>query len=408
MSIFTRFTLVCATLLPFCATLSAAKEGQLLVWINGEQGIEGIREVAARFTEEQGIPVEVRAVPSAPREFKQVAESEDAPDIVFGNHDRVGSWADAGLIREVQAPEAYRAGFYDLAWQAVTYRGKTWGYPLTIDSVGLIYNRELVPEPPKTLEEIAELAPKLQEEHHVEAILWDYDNPYFSWGVLAAQGAYVFGWDGADYDLSDLGVLQPGTVEGLQLLAEMVRQGLLPQTASYNVMEAKVNAGDCAMMINGPWAWENLRRSGIDFGVAPVPGTNGEAGRPFVGVQVGLISAASPNGEAAEQFLRNYLVTSQGLRTMDRDFPLVVPTIKAFAEQKAQDDAHIKGTLQNIERGQLIPNIPEMGLFWQGMGSALDYTTSGQLPASEALGIVVERLTPQIQQPALPGLVPAE
>ena len=43
------------------------------------------------------------------------------------------------------------------------------------------------------------------------------------------------------------------------------------------------------MMISGPWDWPNLMKSGIDFGVVPMPDINGRLGKAFVGVQVAYI-----------------------------------------------------------------------------------------------------------------------
>jgi len=41
-------------------------------------------------------------------------------------------------------------------------------------------------------------------------------------------------------------------------------------------MEAAFNKGDVAMMITGPWAWDNLKKSNIDFAVAPIPDVAGK------------------------------------------------------------------------------------------------------------------------------------
>jgi maltose/maltodextrin transport system substrate-binding protein len=47
--------------------------------------------------------------------------------------------------------------------------------------------------------------------------------------------------------------------------------------------------GKLAMTIAGPWAWSNLTRSGISFGVAPMPGVNGNCGAITTGrTQIGI------------------------------------------------------------------------------------------------------------------------
>jgi hypothetical protein len=92
----------------------------------------------------------------------------------------------------------------------------------------------------------------------------------------------------ASGELGELAVTSASEPEGgaataLEEIVGLIDGGIMPRGASYSVMEQQMNRGNLAMMISGPWAWSNLRRSGIDFGVAPVPGINGNPGRPFVG-----------------------------------------------------------------------------------------------------------------------------
>ncbi|MFP3490446.1 hypothetical protein R0K20_22875, partial [Staphylococcus sp. SIMBA_130] len=75
----------------------------------------------------------------------------------------------------------------------------------------------------------------------------------------------------------------------------MIEQGVLAGDADYGSMMEGFKAGDVAMIINGPWAWSELRDAGIDVGIADVPTTTGEPGRPFVGVLAAGISAVSTN-----------------------------------------------------------------------------------------------------------------
>ena len=64
-----------------------------------------------------------------------------------------------------------------------------------------------------------------------------------------------------------------------------------------------MDSGILATMLSGPWSWANLRKSGIDFGLAPVPGVDGNPGRPFVGLWTAMINRATPNsGLAAPRY----------------------------------------------------------------------------------------------------------
>ena len=61
--------------------------------------------------------------------------------------------------------------------------------------------------------------------------------------------------------------------------------------------------GKVAMIISGPWAWSNLIASGIDFGLAPMPGVDGKPAHPFVGVSAAYVNRSSPNTNLIPYFI---------------------------------------------------------------------------------------------------------
>jgi maltose/maltodextrin transport system substrate-binding protein len=380
--------------LPVLLPLRAAEPGQLLIWINGDKGYRGLQQVADRFSKELGIPVKVEAPEGVTDKFFQAAQAGKGPDIFMWPHDRLGEWADAGLLRPIEVDAATKAKFFDKGWEAFTHKGRTWAYPVSLESVGLIYNTKFVTNPPKTLADVTALADELKAKN-VAPIMWDYATPYFSWGFLASGGAYVFGRDAkGDYNVSDIGINVPGAVKALEEIVGLIDKGILPKGVSYSVMDAKMNAGELAMMISGPWAWGNLRKSGIPFSVAPMPGVNGQPGKPFVGVLGAMINRASPNADLAEEFLKTYLLTNDGLRTMNADVPLGVPALKSFYEELSKDPL-IAASKASVDAGMLMPNVPEMGRFWSAFGSALSNATNGQATPQKALDLAAERMKPR-------------
>jgi maltose/maltodextrin transport system substrate-binding protein len=269
--------------------------------------------------------------------------------------------------------------------------GKIWGYPIAFEAVGLIYNKKLVAKPPRTFEEIFALHKKLDKDGK-KAILWDYNNTYFTFPLLAAQGGYAFKRraDGS-YDGSNIGINSKGAIKGLDMLLRLINEGVMPRGASYADMEAGVAKGEIAMMINGPWAWANLKQAGIDFGVAPLPTIGGKPAKPFVGVLGAMINQASPDQALAIEFIENYLLTADNLKLIDDDKQIGVPALKSFY-QKLQKDPLIKATMVNVKNGVLMPNNPEMGKFWSAMGPALENATRGRQNAKEALDAAAKRV----------------
>lgn len=370
----------------------AAEQGKLLIWINGDKGYNGLAKVGEEFTRKTGVPVVVEHPEDAPNKFQQAAAAGKGPDIWIWPHDRVGEWLGAGLLQPVTPSKKVQADIDPLGWKAFTVGGKTWGYPVSIEAVALVYNKDLVPTPPKTFEEVIALDKKLAAQGK-KAILWDYTNTYFTWPLLGAGGGYAFKAKGdGSYDATDTGVANAGALKGAELLAQMVKDGVMPKGAAYADMESGVNQGKVAMMINGPWSWDNLRKSKINFGVAKIPAVGGAKATPYVGVLGAMISKASPNREVAVEFIENFMLTPAGLKMIDDDVPLGVPASKAFYDQ-LKSNPNIQATMASAQDGSPMPNNPEMGRFWSAMQSALQNVTEGRQTPKAALDAAAKRIT---------------
>ncbi|HET7796014.1 MAG TPA: maltose/maltodextrin ABC transporter substrate-binding protein MalE [Rhizobacter sp.] len=369
----------------------AAEPGKLLVWINGDKGYKGIIKIGEEFTKKTGIPVTVEYPEDAPSKFQAAAAAGKGPDIWIWPHDRIGEWIAGGLLQPVTPGKKVQADIDPLAWKAFTVAGKTWGYPMSIEAVALVYNKALVPTPPKSFEEVVALDKKLSASGK-KAILWDYNNTYFTWPLLAANGGYPFKLkaDGT-YDANDTGVNNAGALKGAELLAKMVSDGTMSKGANYAEMEAGMAQGKVAMMINGPWSWDNLKKANINFGVAKIPTVGGKKAAPFVGVLGAMITKATPNRDLAVEFLENHMLTVDGLKKINDDVPLGTPANKALFDE-LKGNPNIQATMASAQDGAPMPNNPEMGRFWSSMASALQNMTEGRQSPKEAMDAAAKRI----------------
>ena len=374
--------------------LAQAGDLKLLVWINGDKGYNGLQKVGDAFERDSGVKVTVQHPEGAPDKFQSSSGAGKGPDVFCWPHDRVGEWARSGLIVPIRPREKLRNEIDASAWKAFQYQGQTWGYPLAIEAIGLIYNKKLVPTPPKSFEEVIAMDRAFVAQGK-KAILWDYDKSFFSWPMLAGAGGYIFGRDAAgNLDVRDIGVNTPGAVKAAEVLSGLVRNGQMPKGAGYAEMESAFSRGEVAMMISGPWAWDNAKRSNIDFGVAPIPSVNGHPAKPFVGVLGCMISAPSKVKDLAREFIENYLLRVDSLKTINADVPLGTPANKAFYAELASDP-NISATMENARVGEPIPNIPETGKFFTAMDAALEAITQGRQSPKAALDGAAERISTQ-------------
>jgi maltose/maltodextrin transport system substrate-binding protein len=379
--------LIILLLLAGAQIAAAWTNGQLLIWMDADRA-SAMRSVADQFEKDFGIPVRIETPVKITDDFPLAAQAGKGPDIVVWPHDKVGEWADGGMIAPIEVTSAYKQQFYPIAWEAVRHRAQLWGYPISFEVIGLIYNKKLVEgAPPTQLSELISCHQKLKAAHpDFNSILWDYSNPYYSWGILASGGGYIFGKTKDGYDPRDVGVDTPGAVQGLSEMVHLIDTGVLPRMASStDIPEQLMCQGKLAMMISGPWDWPNLMKSGIDFGVAPMPGINGKLGKAFIGVTVAYINRSSPNRDLAKEFLEKYTFTKESLCAMDHVKPIGIPAMISLYDDLAQSNPLLGEMKRCADEGEVMPNIPQMGRFWTSFGTALELATNGRSSPAAAL-----------------------
>jgi maltose/maltodextrin transport system substrate-binding protein len=381
------FTLFLALFL-IPTNLFAWTNGELLIWMDSARA-QGLRLTAKKFEKDLGIKVTIETPSNITNDFPISAQAGQGPDIVVWAHDKVGEWADGGLIAPVEVSNEFVKRFFPNAWRAVRHQEWLWGYPIALETVTLIYNKRLLEgPPPKQLSELVSINKAIKEMHPgVTAILWDYNSAYYSWGILASTGGYVFGdgKDGAYFNVGNVGVANPGAVRGLSQIIALVRPGILPPYVSYSDVEAMMAQGKVAMIISGPWAWANLIASGIDFGLAPMPGVGGMPAHPFVGISVAYVNRSSPNTNLVPYFIEHYLLTDEGLSAMNQEKPIGVPALISLYQRWSKKDPLVRQLNAAVNLGQVMPNIPEMGRFFSSVGAALQVATQGRASPQQAL-----------------------
>ena len=370
----------------------AAEIPKLLVWINGDKGYDGLQKVGDAFTAVSGVKVVVQHPEGATDKFQAAAAAGKGPDIFCWPHDRTGEWARSGLLVPVHPPKRVRDEIDESAWKAFTYKGKVWGYPLSIEAVGLVVNRDLVKTVPTTFDEVIALDKELMKQGK-KALLWDYNKSFFTWPILAGAGGEVFGRStNGELDPSVVGVNSPGAVAGAAMLSKLIEGGTMPRGARYAEMEAGFARGEIAMMITGPWAWDNARKAKINFSVAPVPAViPGKPSKSFVGVLGCMIAAPSKAKDIAREFIENHLLRVDSLKMISANVPLGTPANKAYFAELA-GDGNIRATMENARMGEPLPNIPELGKFFPAMDAALEAISQGRQTPKEALDGAAARM----------------
>jgi maltose/maltodextrin transport system substrate-binding protein len=382
-----RVSLVLLALLLSPVQVHAWTNGELLIWMDAERG-KAAEAIAQKYEDDLGLKVTIETPEKLTDNFPIAAQAGKGPDIIIWAHDKVGEWADGGLIAAVDVSSDFSKKFFPKSWQASLHQGSYWGYPIALETVTLIYNKALLDgaPPPIDLSELSVISEKIKKNHPgVIPILWDPRSAYYTWPILASGGGYVFGKNGSEYNINNVGIATPGAVAALTKIVALIQSGILPKVCSYSETEEFMGQGKLAMMISGPWAWSNLIQKGIDFGVALVPGVDGKVGRPFVGVSVAYLNRSSPNQDLSKEFLERYLLTEEGLAVINQAKPIGIPALISSYEKISRNNPRLRELKASVDYGQVMPNIPQMGRFFSAVGAALELAAEGQLPARTAL-----------------------
>jgi len=373
--------------LSMCALGSAwaADKPGLVIWTGDESFAAGFRKVAEEYTRRTGIPVTVSMPAQRVTDAFQEAASKGlkGPDIFIWPHDHIGEWARKGWILPVNPSPRLKDDVYQIVWDALTSNGKQWAYPIAVEVLTMVYNKNLVAEPPKNYEDLPALHQKLKGKG-VTTMSWDVRSSYYSWPLLAAGGANVFSRDmNGNYLPKQVGVNQPTVLKGLEFTMSLVKDGIIPGSMQTKEAEEAMKNGKLGILVTGPWLWGDLKKANINYGIAPLPNFGGRAARPFVGVVGAMVSAKSTNQKAAFDFLEN-AITPQGLQIINKYRPLGIPASKELFWGFYEDE-HIRKAMEGVFTGGVMPNNPEMQYYWKYFDKALADSFSGAAKPKDAL-----------------------
>jgi arabinogalactan oligomer / maltooligosaccharide transport system substrate-binding protein len=387
-----------ALLAALAVTASAASASQhkgvtITIWDyfdappNGTAERNALLAVAQKWAKKTGNKVvDPGYVANKENKFIQAAPAGQGPDILMEPHDRTGSFVVPGLLSA--APKnlltsSQASDYSAVSLQAFQYNGKQYGLPWAVETYFLFYNKQLVPNPPKTWGGLVIQAKKLTQGDQY-GFLWDTTNFYYDYAFMAGYGGYVFKHTAKGLDPNQLGVDTPGSIKGLKLIQDLTNYyKLVPPATNTNIMEGEFASGKAGMIIDGPWAVAGFKAKNVNFGVAPLPEfKTGSPMKPFIGVQGFLVNKYSKKAAVAWDLVK-YLSENAQL-------PLFkaagrVPVLKSVANSPlVKANAVAQAVSQSASLGEPMPNIPAMSVVWSPMANALGTLVNGKATPAQA------------------------
>ncbi|MER5426852.1 ABC transporter substrate-binding protein [Streptosporangium roseum] len=214
--------------------------------------------------------------------------SDAYPDIAY----LYGSWAAniarspkvADLSEHVKDPAVGWTDFWANEREAVTVQGKVIGFPAVVDNMVVLYNRKLLakagvtpPEPGWTWADFRATAKKTTDASAgVFGTTWA-----ISGGEEAVWGLWPMIWQaGGDIlspDHKKAVFNSPAGQRSLDLLRAMTidDKSVYLDSSPAEKGQKLFESGRLGLFMSGPWVLPDLQEAGIDYGVAQLPGTDG-------------------------------------------------------------------------------------------------------------------------------------
>lgn len=368
-------------------------DADLVIWTDNLK-IDAVKSVAEPFGEANGISVEVQAVSSDLQvNFVTANAAGNGPDVVVGAHDWIGNLVQNGAIDPLQLTPEQLQGYSEKAVQATTYDAKLYGVPYGIESLGLYRNTAIVPDEPATLDEAIAAGQKAVKAGDVESALnlpvGELGDAYHMQPLFTSLGGYLFGTDAnGGYVPTDLGVGKPGSLEAAQRIASLGEKGdkVLRRSVSGDNSIALFTEGKAAFLVSGPWALGDVRDSGIEYAVQPIPGFQGEeAAEPFMGAQAFMVASGGQNKAFAQEFVSTGVNNEDAMMTMYEGAQLP-PAMLSVQDAVQGEDADVALFAEAANRAAPMPAIPAMAAVWEPLGKAYAAIVGGADPAKTMKG----------------------
>ncbi len=357
-------------LLPF----SARAQKEIVVW-HGYSGGEkaAFEKVVDSFNKAHTgkIKVTTLAVPDetlAGRIAAAVPRGQ-GPDVFLFSQDLLGGWAAAG---NTVAPldsfldPAIKGRFLKPTLDAMTYQGTTYGLPLSFQVITLIYNKKLVPVPPKTTAELEAVAKRLTNAPAGRFGLAYWHSDFYH------QAALMNGFGGGVFLGRKPTLNSAQNVASLNCLLKWINQGFMPAEPSTALAASLFNQGKAAMVFSGPWFLGGIDK-GVDYGLAPLP-TISESGnkpmRPWITVEGVYIAAPSKNKDAAYE-LAKYLTDVPAARVLALEGRQIPANQGVYADPQVANDPILKAFRRQVDVAVPMPNLPEMPMIWSPAAAAM-------------------------------------
>jgi multiple sugar transport system substrate-binding protein len=400
-----------------CQSTSQSQVTRITLWqgVNPPPNRDVLQKLVDKFNQTHSdIQVESLYVGQADQQMPKILSAvvgSAPPDLLWYNPTIAGQLVELNALiplDEMLANSSIKPEIDSALFGSMEYNGKIWSVPFATNNVGIFYRPSLfkaagITELPKTWEEFRQVAKKLTrdtngdgsiDQHGMFLPLGKGEFTVFTWlAFMWSGGGELVSGDSQQAAAVKLAGNQ-GAEAALQFWRDLITDSSSVLSSPERGYETDAFlSGKVAMQISGPWTLGQLKATGVDFDVFPIPTSKRPA--TSIGGENLFIFKTTPEREKAAFTFAEYAMSEKFQTELALGTGYLPINLKSRESIKYQEFIKelpmLKVFLEQAKVGRSRPIFPGYNRVSDNIGRAVEAVLLGNSP-QEALKASQQRL----------------
>jgi arabinogalactan oligomer/maltooligosaccharide transport system substrate-binding protein len=251
----------------------------------------------------------------------------------------------------------------DRAIEAMTYRAELYGIPYASDSIALLRNPELAPEPPATMEKLIDHGRSLCRARRARepmALQVGTGDAFYVYPLYTSAGGRLF-VRAADGAWDPEAIARPASAAAFDRLRALGEQGerILRREIDRDRAIALFIRRETPYLVCAPWAVGQIRTAGVPVAVSPVPPfADGGPTRSLVATHGLFLASSARNKIIAQDLIADYMTRTDVALALHAAQPRT-PALRSGLEEVLEADPASAVYDDQCQAGDIIPSGPD-------------------------------------------------